>query len=48
MQTLQGKTQEDNLYASKGIPVISGATLSSRAISDAARIALVLVKRYAK
>ena len=48
LQTLEGKTQEDNLYAFKGIPVISGATLSSRAISDAARIALVLVKRYAK
>jgi len=48
LQILEGKTQKDNLYASKGIPIISGATLSSRALSDAARIALILVKCYTK
>ena len=48
LQVFEGKTQEDNLFSSKGIPTISGATLSSRALSDAARIALVLAKRYTR
>ena len=38
-----GKTNEDALIAGKDIPTISGATLSARAISDAARIALAIV-----
>ena len=41
-----GKTSEDNLFAGKGIPTISGATMSARAISDASRIALSIVKMY--
>lgn len=41
-----GKTKEDNLFAKKGIPTISGSTLSARAISDAARIAMAIVETY--
>lgn len=42
----KGKTREDNLFSGKGIPTISGATLSARAIADASRIALSIVKMY--
>ncbi|HIQ47718.1 MAG TPA: FMN-binding protein [Sulfurovum sp.] len=42
--SFKGKTKEKNLYAGKGIPTISGATMSARAISDAARIAIALVE----
>lgn len=42
----EGKKQSDNLYAGKGIPTISGATLSARAIADASRIALAIVEIY--
>ena len=42
----EGKTKEDNLFSGKGIPTISGATLSARAISDAARLALSIVEKY--
>jgi hypothetical protein len=42
----EGKTKEDNLFSGKGIPTISGATLSARAISDAARLALSIVEMY--
>jgi len=42
----KGKSKKDNLFSGKGIPTISGATLSARAISDAARIALSIVKLY--
>lgn len=42
----KGKTKEDNLFSGKGIPTISGATLSARAISDAARLALSIVEKY--
>jgi len=38
-----GKTATDDLRAGHGVPTISGATLSARAISDAARIALAVV-----
>lgn len=41
-----GKVKEDNLFAGKGIPTISGATMSARAISDASRIALSIVEIY--
>ena len=41
-----GKSKEDNLFSGKGIPTISGATLSARAISDASRIALSIVEMY--
>jgi len=44
--TFKGKTKEDNLFAGKGIPTISGATMSARAISDAARIAIAIVESY--
>ncbi|CAA6814489.1 MAG: Unknown protein [uncultured Sulfurovum sp.] len=37
-----GKTSEDTLIAGKDIATISGATLSARAISDAARLALAI------
>ena len=41
-----GKGKKDNLFAGKGIPTISGATMSARAISDASRIALSIVEMY--
>jgi len=40
-----GKTAEDILITGKDIPTISGATLSARAISDAARLALAIAKK---
>lgn len=42
----KGKVKEDNLFAGKGLPTISGATLSARAIADASRIALFVVEMY--
>lgn len=42
----KGKSKEDNLFAGKGLPTISGATLSARAIADASRIALAVVEMY--
>ncbi|CAA6798714.1 MAG: Unknown protein [uncultured Sulfurovum sp.] len=44
-EVLNGKTSEDTLMAGKDIPTISGATLSARAISDAARLALAIVEQ---
>lgn len=44
--SFKGKSKEDNLYAGKGIPTISGATMSARSISDAARIAIAIVENY--
>ena len=41
-----GKSKEDNLFSGKGIPTISGATMSARAIADASRIALTIVAMY--
>jgi hypothetical protein len=41
-----GKSSHDNLYAGRGIPTISGATLSARAVTDASRIALAIVELY--
>ena len=40
-----GKTTEDTLVAGKDIATISGATLSARAIADAARLALAIVEK---
>ena len=40
-----GKGAKDDLKAGYGVPTISGATLSARAISDAARIALAIVAK---
>ena len=42
----EGKSKVDNLFSGKGIPTISGATLSARAISDASRIALSILELY--
>lgn len=42
----KNKTEKDNLFAGKGIPTISGATMSARAITDASRLAIALVKVY--
>ncbi|CAA6808258.1 MAG: Unknown protein [uncultured Sulfurovum sp.] len=39
-----GKTSEDTLVAGEDIATISGATMSARAISNAARVALAIVK----
>ena len=39
-----GKTSEDILVAGKDIATISGATLSARAISDVARVALAIAQ----
>ena len=41
-EVFKGKTSEDILIAGKDIATISGATLSARAISDAARVALAI------
>ena len=41
----EGKSRVDDLRAGHGIPTITGATMSARAISDAARIALAIVAR---
>ena len=41
-----GKNKEDNLFSGKGIPTISGSTLSARALADASRIALSIVEIY--
>lgn len=41
-----GKTLGDNLVAGDGLPTISGATLSAKAVSKAARIALAIVSEY--
>ena len=40
-----GKTSEDVLVAGKDIATISGATMSARAIANAARVALALVEK---
>jgi Na+-translocating ferredoxin:NAD+ oxidoreductase RnfG subunit len=40
-----GKTSEDILIAGKDIATISGATLSARAIADAARLALAIAEK---
>ncbi len=40
-----GKTSEDTLVAGKDIATISGATMSARAISNAARIALAIAEK---
>jgi Na+-translocating ferredoxin:NAD+ oxidoreductase RnfG subunit len=42
-ETFVGKTHEDTLVAGNDIPTISGATLSARAISNSARLALAIV-----
>lgn len=42
----EGKGKGDNLFAGKGVPTISGATLSARSIADASRIALSVVEMY--
>lgn len=40
-----GKSMSDNLKSGEGISTISGATMSARAISNAARIALAIVSQ---
>ncbi len=42
----KGKNLKDNLFSGKGIPTISGSTLSARTFADAARIALAIIKLY--
>jgi hypothetical protein len=44
-QIFKGKTTEDILIAGKDIATISGATLSARAITDMARVALAIAKK---
>jgi hypothetical protein len=46
VEVFEGKTLHDNLFAGKGIPTISGATLSAKAISDASRLALAIVQKH--
>lgn len=45
MRVFNGKKSTDNLVSGNGIPTISGATMSARAISDASRIALAIVAK---
>ncbi|HHD75935.1 MAG TPA: FMN-binding protein [Campylobacterales bacterium] len=45
---LVGKTAEDTLVAGDDIPTISGATLSARAISNSARLALSIAQSKLK
>ncbi len=40
----EGKTSEDSFLVGKDIAAISGATLSARAISDAAKVALAIAQ----
>ena len=47
-KAFEGKRKDDNLFAGEGVPTISGATMSARAISDACRIAIAIVERYAR
>ncbi len=47
-KSFEGKTKEDNLFEGKTIPAISGATLSARAVTDAARLAIAIAERYGK
>ena len=44
-QVFKGKTSEDILIAGKDIATISGATLSARAITDMARVALAISQK---
>ena len=46
IDVFKDKVKEDNLFSGKGIPTISGATMSARAIADASRIALSIVETY--
>ncbi len=46
LDVFDGKSKSDNLFAGKGIPTITGATMSARAISDVARVAIAIVERY--
>lgn len=43
---LKGKKMQDKIKAGYDIPIISGATLSAKAISDGARIALAILQQY--
>lgn len=45
---LSGKTHEDTLVAGNDIPTISGSTLSARAITDSARLALAIAQAKLK
>ncbi|CAA6801994.1 MAG: Unknown protein [uncultured Sulfurovum sp.] len=45
LEVFHGKVNDKNLFVNKDIPMISGATMSARALSDAARIALAIVSR---
>ena len=44
-KVFEGKTAKDELKAGDDIATISGATMSARAISDAARLALAIVEK---
>jgi len=46
LSSFDNKGRQDNLFSGKGIPTISGATLSARAVSDLARVALAVVAKY--
>lgn len=46
LDEFHNKSKDDNLFFGKGISTISGATMSARAVSDLARIALAIVQRY--
>ncbi|MEA1879476.1 MAG: FMN-binding protein [Campylobacterota bacterium] len=45
LEVFDGKVNDNTLFVKKGIPMISGATMSARALSDAARIALTIVAK---
>ena len=44
--SFKDKSKEDNLYCGKGLPTISGATLSARAISDGSRLAIEIINNF--
>lgn len=46
LSSFDNKDRNSNLFSGKGIPNISGATLSARAVSDLARVALAIVEKY--
>ena len=45
MRVFKGKSKRDNLVSGRGIPTITGATMSARTIANASRIALAIVAR---
>ncbi len=46
LDTFIGRGKGDYLFAGKGVPITTGATLTARTFADVARLALAIVKMY--